>query len=159
MAKINALKDKYMTNREIKDLMRFFDGSDITKVKIKNGEFSIELQKGFEGGAVVAAPVAAPMAVAVAPVATETTEVEALNLGDCICSPMVGTFYGAPAPGASAFVKVGSVVKKGQTIAIIEAMKIMNEIEAEFDCKIIDILLDDGQAVEFDMPLFAVEKV
>jgi len=159
MAKINALKDKYMTNREIKDLMRFFDGSDITKVKIKNGEFSIELQKGFEGGAVVAAPVAAPMAVAVAPVATETAEVEALNLGDCICSPMVGTFYGAPAPGADAFVKVGSVVKKGQTIAIIEAMKIMNEIEAEFDCKIIDILLDDGQAVEFDMPLFAVEKV
>ncbi len=72
---------------------------------------------------------------------------------------MVGTFYAAPAPGAEAFVKVGTVVKKGQAVGIIEAMKIMNEIEAEFDCRIVDILLEDGQPVEFDMPLFAVEKV
>ena len=147
-----------MTNREIKDLMRFFDGSDISKVKIKNGEFSIELQKGFEGGTVVAA---APVAVAspVAVVATEAPVVEAKEIGDSIKSPMVGTFYSAPAPGADSFVKVGTVVKKGQTVGIIEAMKIMNEIEAEFDCRIIEILLEDGQPVEFDMPLFAVEKV
>jgi acetyl-CoA carboxylase biotin carboxyl carrier protein len=150
-------KDIYMTNREIKDLMRFFDGSDISKVKIKNGEFSIELQKGFEGGTVVAA---APVQVAAAPVAVaETVAVEAKEIGDSIKSPMVGTFYSAPAPGADSFVKVGTVVKKGQTVGIIEAMKIMNEIEAEFDCRIIEVLLEDGQPVEFDMPLFAVEKV
>ena len=149
-----------MTNREIKDLMRFFDGSDITKVKIKNGEFSIELQKGFEGGTVVAA--AAPVAqVAVAPVTQEvaSSEVTAEVSGDSIKSPMVGTFYAAPAPGAEPFVKVGTVVKKGQTVAIIEAMKIMNEIEAEYDCRIVEILPSDGQPVEFDMPLFVVEKV
>ncbi len=150
-----------MTNREIKDLMRFFDGSDITKVKIKNAEFSIELQKGFEGGSVVTA-VPAPV-VAAAPIATSVTETtsveETKNVGESIKSPMVGTFYAAPAPGAEAFVKVGTVVKKGQAVGIIEAMKIMNEIEAEFDCRIVDILLEDGQPVEFDMPLFAVEKV
>jgi len=151
-----------MTNREIKDLMRFFDGSDITKVKIKNGEFSIELQKGFEGGTVVAT---APAAVSVAPVAQapatpDTQEVVSSEIaGETIKSPMVGTFYAAPAPGAEAFVKVGTVVKKGQTVAIIEAMKIMNEIEAEFDCRIVEILPSDGQPVEFDMALFVVEKV
>jgi len=148
-----------MTNREIKDLMRFFDGSDITKVKIKNGEFSIELQKGFDREVVAAAPVAlaqpAPVAVADATVVTSKPELS----GDSIKSPMVGTFYTAPAPGAEAFVKVGTVVKKGQAVAIIEAMKIMNEIEAEFDCRITEILINDGQPVEFDMPLFAVEKV
>jgi len=151
-----------MTNREIKDLMRFFDGSDITKVNIKNGEFSIELQKGFEGGAVVSAAPAVAQVSAPAPTAPATTEsvaVETKEVGESIKSPMVGTFYSAPAPGAEAFVKVGTVVKKGQTIGIIEAMKIMNEIEVEFDCRILEILLEDGQPVEFDMPLFLVEKV
>ncbi|HIH2114535.1 TPA: acetyl-CoA carboxylase biotin carboxyl carrier protein, partial [Campylobacter coli] len=76
-----------------------------------------------------------------------------------INSPMVGTFYQAPSPGAAPFVKVGSSVKKGDTIAIIEAMKIMNEIEAEFDCRIVEILVADGQPVEFGMPLFTVEKL
>ena len=150
-----------MTNREIKDLMRFFDGSDISRVKIKNGEFSIELHKGFEGDTVVAAP-AAPVAQAPAAPTTQeavSLEVPAKATGDTIKSPMVGTFYAAPAPGAEAFVKVGTVVKKGQTVAIIEAMKIMNEIEAEYDCKIVEILPSDGQPVEFDMPLFVVEKV
>ena len=72
---------------------------------------------------------------------------------------MVGTFYMAPSPDSAPFVKVGDTVKKGQVIAILEAMKIMNELEAEFDCKILDILVSDGQAVEYDMPLFTVEKL
>jgi len=151
-----------MTNREIKDLMRFFDGSDISKVKIKSGEFSIELQKGFEGASVVAAPVTVASAPSVsAPVEASAPAVAAPVevAGESIKSPMVGTFYSAPAPGAEPFVKVGTVVKKGQTVAIVEAMKIMNEIEAEFDCRILEIPLSDGQPVEFDMPLFVVEKV
>ena len=147
-----------MTNREIKDLMRFFDGSDINKVKIKNGEFSIELQKGFEGTTVVAAPVASAAPVVAAAPTVDAPIVEEVS-GESIKSPMVGTFYSAPAPGADPFVKVGTVVKKGQAVGIIEAMKIMNEIEAEFDCRIIEIPLSDGQPVEFDMPLFMVEKV
>ena len=72
---------------------------------------------------------------------------------------MVGTFYIAPSPGAPSFVKVGQTVKKGDTIAIIEAMKIMNEIEAEFDCRIVKALIADGQPVEFGMALFEVEKL
>lgn len=155
-----------MDKNEIRELMRFFDKSDITKLKIKEGDFSIELQKGYEGGvsfapvastqpAVVAAPapVAAP-AVSNAPVAPV-----ALKEGVFIKSPMVGTFYKSPSPGAPAFASVGAVIKKGQPVAIIEAMKIMNEIEADFDCKIVEILLEDGQPVEFDMPLFSVEKL
>ena len=154
-----------MDKNEIRELMRFFDKSDITKLKIKEGDFSIELQKGFEGGvsyapvvssvpqAVATAPVAAPVvssAPAAAPVCKE---------GTFIKSPMVGTFYKSPAPGAPAFASVGAVLRKGQPIGIIEAMKIMNEIEAEFDCRILEILAEDGQPVEFDMPLYAVEKL
>lgn len=152
-----------MTNREIKDLMRFFDNSELSRVKIKNGDFSIELQKGFENSAVtttVAAPtqVVAPQAPATSSEAPAPSKKEVQDELS-IKSPMVGTFYKAPAPGAEPFVKVGSVVKKGQTVGIIEAMKIMNEIEAEFDCRIVEILIEDGQPVEFDMPLFVVQKV
>ena len=86
------------------------------------------------------------------PIETKTSAELTIN------SPMVGTFYKAPSPGAPAFVKIGDSVNTGQTVGIIEAMKIMNEIEAEFDCKIIEILVEDGQPVEFDTPLFVVEK-
>ena len=72
---------------------------------------------------------------------------------------MVGTFYQSPSPGAKPFVKAGQNVKKGEVVAIIEAMKIMNEIEAEFDCRITEILVSDGSPVEYAMPLFAVEKL
>lgn len=153
-----------MDKNEIRELMRFFDKSEITKLKIKEGDFTIELQKGFEGGVTYAAAptVSAPVVVAAqassAPVAIDVA-VSATKAELSIKSPMVGTYYKSPSPGSEAFVKIGSVVKKGQTIAIIEAMKIMNEIEAEFDCRIVEILAEDGQPVEYDMPIYAVEKV
>ena len=152
-----------MNKQEIKDLIRLFDKSGITKVKIKDGDFSIELQKGFKNSA-VAMPASQNISVApvISEVATSTISAdEAVVSSDApsIKSPMVGTFYMAPSPGSEPFVKVGSVVRKGQTIAIIEAMKIMNEIEAEFDCKITSLLVEDGEPVEFDMPLFGVEKL
>lgn len=158
-----------MDKNEIRELMRFFDKSDITKLKIKEGDFSIELQKGFDCG-VSYAPVAhAPMAApAVVPVASAPAAVSVVSdaaptavsaNGTQVKSPMVGTFYKAPSPGSAPFAKVGEVVRKGQPIAIIEAMKIMNELEAEFDCKILEILVEDGQPVEYDMPIFLVEKV
>ncbi|ATB70871.1 acetyl-CoA carboxylase biotin carboxyl carrier protein [Sulfurospirillum diekertiae] len=153
-----------MDKNEIRELIRIFDKSDITKLKIKEGDFSIELQKGFDGpvtyaaAPVVQAPSVAPVAAPVAQVGGEAS-VNAAPAGLSMKSPMVGTFYRSPAPGAAPFAKVGDVIRKGQPIGIIEAMKIMNEIEAEFDCKVLDILVEDGQPVEYDMPIFAVEKV
>lgn len=154
-----------MDFKEIKELIRVFDKSELNKLKVKEGEFEVAMQKGFEGGTVVttSAPVAAP-AVAAAPVAAPAAEAApvaapAAVAGDAINSPMVGTFYASPSPEAPAFVKVGDTVKKGQTLCILEAMKIMNEVEAEFDCKIVEILVEDGNPVEYDMPIFAVEKL
>jgi len=156
-----------MDKNEIRELMRFFDKSEITKLKIKEGDFTIELQKGFENGVTytsapaMSAPVAQNFAPVQASVASAHAEIAPITAqaGTSIKSPMVGTFYKAASPGSEPFAKVGSVIKKGQPIAIIEAMKIMNEIEAEFDCRVIEILAEDGQPVEFDMPLYAVEKL
>ncbi|AFV98556.1 MULTISPECIES: acetyl-CoA carboxylase biotin carboxyl carrier protein [unclassified Sulfuricurvum] len=148
-----------MDMKQIKALLQEFDASTLSKLKITQDAFSIELEKNI---GVVAAPVmAAPIAVATtavaAPVAVEAAA--PVHTGDMIVSPMVGTFYGSPSPDSAPFVKVGDRVKKGQVIGILEAMKIMNELEAEFDCKIVSILVSDSQAVEYDMPLFAVEKL
>ncbi|GGD41213.1 acetyl-CoA carboxylase, biotin carboxyl carrier protein [Malaciobacter pacificus] len=155
-----------MDFKEIKELIRVFDKSELNKLKVKDGEFEISMQSGFEGTVVTttAAPVAAssapvasaPVAAPAAPVASESA---APVSGDAINSPMVGTFYASPSPESPAFVKVGDTVKKGQTLCILEAMKIMNEVEAEFDCKIVEILVEDGSPVEYDMPIFVVEKL
>mgnify|MGYP000905356103 FL=1 len=150
-----------MDMKQIKALLQEFDASTLSKLKITQDAFSIELEKNI---GVVAAPVmAAPAAaVAAAPVAATTAEsapAAPVHAGDMILSPMVGTFYAAPSPDSAPFVKVGDRVKKGQVIAVLEAMKIMNELEAEFDCKIVSVLVSDAQAVEYDLPLFAVEKL
>ena len=145
-----------MDMRQIKALMQEFDDSGLSRLKITKEGFEMELEKTI--GAVAApaaaltAPVAAP-APAAAPAASPSVD------GDEILSPMVGTYYAAPSPDSAPFVKVGDTVKKGQVIAILEAMKIMNELEAEYDCKILDVLVSDGQAVEYDMPLFIVKKL
>lgn len=147
-----------MDMKQIKSLLSDFDASGLSKLKITQEAFSIELEKntGVVMAPMVAAQAAAPIAVSAASVVA--SETPALT-GDAILSPMVGTFYSAPSPDSAPFVKVGDRVKKGQVIAVLEAMKIMNELEAEFDCKIISVLISDGQAVEYDMPLFAVEKL
>ena len=151
-----------MDMKQIKALLQEFDASTLSKLKITQDAFSIELEKNI--GVVAAPMMAAPVAVAAPAVAVSaTTEAvapaAAVHTGDMIVSPMVGTFYGSPSPDSAPFVKVGDRVKKGQVIGILEAMKIMNELEAEFDCKIVSILVSDSQAVEYDMPLFAVEKL
>ena len=152
-----------MELKDIKDLMRSFDKSGITKLKIKDSEFSIEMQKGATEIVAPLPPSPAPSSIAppVAVVSHESSEPQAKPVAveevKTINSPMVGTFYKAPSPGSAPFVEVGSVVTKGQTVAIVEAMKIMNEIESEFDCKIVKILVEDGQPVEYGMALFEVE--
>lgn len=145
-----------MDMKQIKSLMNEFDSSTLSSLKINKEGFSIELEK-----ATIAATYAAPAPIAAAPVqaaAPTAAVVEELS-GDKILSPMVGTYYSAPSPDSPAFVKEGDVVKKGQPLGILEAMKIMNELEAEFDCKILKILVQDGSPVEYDMPLFLVEKM
>jgi len=153
-----------MDFKEIKELIRTFDKSELNKLKIKDGEFEISMQTGFESGTVVTTstqtPVSTPVAATPAvSTAAPVAPVAPVSSGDTIDSPMVGTYYASPSPESSAFVKVGDMVKKGQTLCILEAMKIMNEVEAEFDCKIIDMLVKDGDPVEYDMPMFVVEKI
>ncbi|MBD3805959.1 acetyl-CoA carboxylase biotin carboxyl carrier protein [Sulfuricurvum sp.] len=146
-----------MDMKQIKALLQEFDASTLSKLKIIQDSFSIELEKNV---GVVAAPVVAAPAPEVVPVALEAAvSVAPAVSGDVIVSPMVGTFYVAPSPDSAPFVKVGDRIKKGQVIAILEAMKIMNELEAEFDCEILSVLVSDGQAVEYDMPLFSVKKL
>jgi len=153
-----------MKHNEIKELISIFDESDLTKLKINDKEFSITLEKGTLAVAAPAvqalpAPVTESIQTPVAESAAAAEPASAGNNAVTIDSPMVGTFYVAPSPGAPAFVKVGDKVSKGQTIGIVEAMKIMNEIEAEFDCIIQKRVVEDGQPVEYGTPLFEVEKI
>lgn len=147
-----------MDMKQIKTLLQEFDASTLSKLKITQDAFSIEFEKNI---GVVAAPVmaAAPVAAVAHVAASAAPEAAPVISGDMIVSPMVGTYYAAPSPDSAPFVKVGDRVKKGQVIAVLEAMKIMNELEAEFDCEILSILVSDSQAVEYDMPLFAVKKL
>ena len=131
-----------MDFKQIKALMKEFDDSGLSKFEVQEKDFELKFEKATVATAVAATPVAA-------------AELD----GDKILSPMVGTFYASPSPDSPSFVKVGDTISKGQPLAILEAMKIMNEIEAEFNCKIIKVLVEDGQAVEYDMPLFLVEKI
>ena len=145
---------------EIKELARIFGKSKLDKMKIKMKDFELEMEKGGETPtpATVVAPAAAPAPVTPPPAPVEAAA-EVPAKGDIISSPMVGTYYASPSPDSPPFVTVGDIVKKGQPLCILEAMKIMNELDAEFDCKIIDILVEDGEAVEYDKPLFVVEKL
>ena len=158
---------------EIKKLIEIFNtSSQITRLSLKQDNFELKLDKmPSTAPAIPQATHQATMQTAMqAPAqpqihtsapqsALATPESSAGKSGDFITSPMVGTFYHRPSPDADPYVKVGDVIKKGQTIGIIEAMKIMNEIEAEFDCKILAIETGDGQPVEFGSHLIKVEKV
>ncbi len=149
-----------MNFKEIRELIKIFDKSGLSKLKLKKEDFEISLEKEQETQAPKQVPVPQSALPIAATVEEPAKELEAAKKkGEYITSPMVGTFYRAPSPDSPPFVKVGDVVSKGQTIGIIEAMKIFNEIEAEFDCKILEILVEDGQPVEYDMPLFLVERV
>ncbi len=153
-----------MNQKELKDLMRAFDKSGLSRLKLKNSDFEVVFEKGGRNAGAVTNATIPQVAIdqpinALPQASSQDTLSETKDEGDFITSPMVGTFYQAPSPGAAPFVSVGDSVKKGSTVAIIEAMKIMNEIEAEFDCKIVEVLVSDGEPVEFDQPLFRVQKL
>ena len=152
-----------MDFREIKELIRVFDKSELNKLKVKDADFEIALQKGFDGTVTVAAPtaIAAPVVAPVTAVNSESVSNDSAKItcGETVNSPMVGTYYASPSPESPVFVKNGDLIKQGQTLCILEAMKIMNEVEAEFDFKVIEVLIKDGSPVEYDMPLFLIEKM
>lgn len=155
-----------MDIKDIKTLIKVITDTDITEFEMENEEQRIVIKRGSEpevvhvaAPAYAAAPAAAP-APAVAPAApAEAAPAAGNDKYDTIPSPIVGTFYAAPSPDSDPYVKVGDIVEAGQTLCIVEAMKLMNEIEAEFKCKIIEISKANAQPVEFGDALFVVEKV
>lgn len=152
-----------MDIRKVKKLIELLEESNISEIEIKEGEESVRISRH---STVAQAPAyqQAPMyqqtpmyqqapAAAPAPAPAASTAAPTVATGHQVTSPMVGTFYGSPAPGAGTFVQVGKAVKKGDTICIIEAMKMMNQIEADKDGVVTAILVEDGEPVEFDQPL------
>lgn len=159
-----------MDIKDLKLLIKTVTESDITEFEMDNSDEKIVIKRGHKPEYIqmsapmmqsyspqFAAPAAsaAPAAAAAAPAATVTPA----ETGETLNSPIVGTFYAAPAPDAAPYVEVGQVVEKGQILCIVEAMKLMNEIEAECKCKIVKICKENAQAVEFGDPLFVIQKL
>jgi acetyl-CoA carboxylase biotin carboxyl carrier protein len=156
-----------MDLRKLKTLIDLVSDSNITELEITEAEGKVRIVKGAPAGAVYAAPAAAVQAptitLAAAPAPAPAAAAAAAPAAAAaapekvIKSPMVGTFYRSARPGAKPFVEIGDEVTTGQPVCIIEAMKIMNEIEADHSGKIVRMLCENGQAVEFGQPLFVVE--
>ena len=161
-----------MDIRKVRKLIEILEESGISEIEIKEGEESVRIARhaapvaGVVGAAPAPVYAAAPAQTQVlastaghtAPTADKSSAQDALlEDGEVIKSPMVGTFYRAPGPEQSNFVEVGTVVKSGQTLCIVEAMKMMNQIESEVSGTVKAILIDNGQPVEFDQPLFVIE--
>ena len=141
-----------MDIRKIRELVRIMDSSSLTELSYRDDEMSVSLTRATMAAPAQSAPVLAPAAPASAPAPEEDETL-------LVTAPIVGTFYSAPAPDAPAYVKVGDHVKKGQTVCILEAMKLMNEIDVEYDCEIEAVLVSNEQKVEYGQPLFRVRKL
>jgi acetyl-CoA carboxylase biotin carboxyl carrier protein len=154
-----------MDLRKLKTLIDLVSDSNVSELEITEAEGKVRIVKG--GGAVVqgypmpapmAAPmVAAPVAAAPAAAAPAPAAAPAAPSGHAVKAPMVGTFYRSASPGAKPFVEVGQTVKEGDTLCIIEAMKILNEIEADKAGTVTQVLCENGQAVEYGQPMFIIE--
>lgn len=149
-----------MDIRKIKKLIELLEESDIGEIEIKEGEESVRISRGSSHQPMIpmhyaAAPAPAPAAAPAAAAPAAEAPKAQLN-GHVVKSPMVGTFYSSPSPGSPAFVEVGKHVKPGDVICIIEAMKMMNQIEADKAGIIEAILVEDGEPVEFDQPLVTI---
>ena len=151
-----------MDLRKLKTLIDLVSESNVSELEITEAEGKVRIVKSGGAPMVMQAPVAmmpAPVAAPAAGVSAAPVEAAApaAPAGHAVKSPMVGTFYRSSSPGAKAYVEVGSQVKEGETICIIEAMKILNEIEADKSGTITRILCENGQAVEYGQPLFMIE--
>ena len=139
----------------VEKLAKVLADNSLTEISLEDGEQAITLRKEVMG--VAAAPVVTAPQPAAAPAASAPAEAKEVKKGKPLTSPMVGTFYSAPSPDAEPFVKVGQAVKEGDVVCIVEAMKLMNEIEAEVSGKITEICVSDGQPVEFGQVLMYIE--
>lgn len=152
-----------MDIRKVKKLIELLEESGISEIEISEGEESVRISRHPQGMTVMqAAAMPAPMPVAhqAAPVAAPPAPVAAPAAPAAektITAPMVGTFYSAPAPGAKPFIQVGDEIKAGQVLCIIEAMKMMNQIESEKDGRVVSVLARNGEPVEFGQILFVIE--
>lgn len=165
-----------MDLRKIKTLIELLEQSGISELEVKEGEESVRIARHPTGAnapimhyamppALPTAPPAAAPAAAPSPSApaapradkTPAEKILSVTKGHIVKSPMVGTFYRSPSPGAKAFVEIGQTVKQGQTLCIIEAMKMLNQIEADASGVVTEILVENEQAVQFDQPLFVIE--
>ena len=153
-----------MDLRKIKKLMELLEESGIAEIEVKEGEESIKISRNITSSAaplqqMVQQPMMAPQQQATqAASQVENKKDDSSNQNrNTVNSPMVGTFYASASPESKPFVTVGQSVKKGDTLCILEAMKMMNQVQAESDGKILEILIDNAEPVEFDQPLFVVE--
>jgi acetyl-CoA carboxylase biotin carboxyl carrier protein len=153
-----------MDIRKVKKLIELLDESGIAEIEITEGEESVRISRYAPGAAVAAAPVAmaapAPAALAAAPAAAATPAeaAEPEEDGFEVTAPMVGTFYAASSPGAAPYVQVGDRVNEGDTLCIIEAMKMMNQIEADVSGVVKSIRLQNGEPVEFGQTLIVIDQ-
>jgi acetyl-CoA carboxylase biotin carboxyl carrier protein len=150
-----------MDIRKVKKLIELLEESGIAEIEINEGEESVRISR-YSPNAPVAAPVQyaaapAPAAPVTSAAETESKTDESIPSGHTVNSPMVGTFYTAPSPGAKDFVQIGDTVAEGDTVCIIEAMKILNQIEADKSGKIKPILVENGQPGEFGQPIMVIE--
>ena len=155
--------------KEIRKLVRLLEQSEISEIEISDKDRKIRLAKPTPSNGQTGAPIiasAAPQAAVPPPQAAPAVDIEAAPIkpppaaaANVVKSPMVGTFYAAPSPDAEPYVQIGDVVRKGQVLCIVEAMKLMNEIESDYEGRIVEIHVENAQPVEFDHPLFTIEPV
>jgi acetyl-CoA carboxylase biotin carboxyl carrier protein len=154
-----------MDLRKVRKLIELLEESNLSELEIREGEESVRLSRFPAGSGVAPQEIPASPPGAVVPTATSAAPASAatpmqaepdLPAGNVVRSPMVGTFYAASSPGAEPFVTVGQQIKVGDPLGVIEAMKMFNQIDAEFAGTVLAIIAENGQAVEFDQPLFVI---
>ena len=160
-----------MNIKEIKELVKMLDGTDITEFSMENEGSKVVIKKGMNGlsivpqmGSTIQYPMMTqlPASSPTTPQASSSGEDKSEGLGPnqvLIVAPMVGTFYRSPSPDADQYVQVGQMVEVGQVVCIIEAMKLMNEIESEWKGKVVEVLVENAHPVEYGQPLLVLEKV
>ena len=155
-----------MDLRKIKKLMELLEESGIAEIEVKEGEESIKLSRNISSSTNMQVPqiIQQPVQTSQPPANRQAADMGVNAIDDLkkekrntVNSPMVGTFYASASPESKPFVTIGQSVKKGDTICILEAMKMMNQVQAESDGKIVEILVDNAEPVEFDQPLFVLE--
>jgi acetyl-CoA carboxylase biotin carboxyl carrier protein len=146
-----------MDLRKLKKLIDLVQESGIAELEVTEGEEKVRIARTNAGSTQVYMPQSQPVMAAAAPAVAAAAPVAAEPTGHALKAPMVGTFYRSPSPGSPSFVEIGQAVTKGQTLCIIEAMKLLNEIESDMAGTVKAILVENGQPVEYGQPLFIIE--